>query len=173
MGRIDEILGTKVKPKELTALLAKELLTDKSLLNQMFEVYDKLRDSFKGTCLSALTAITKDNPGFVAGHIDFIIEQIGFKMPRVKWEASEIIANIAKDFPERTERAIPLLLNNIDDEGTVVRWSAALALVAIAKSNSTTHKKLLPFFREVVGKEENNGVRNIYLKGLKAIEKTI
>ena len=119
----------------------------------------------------ALTAITKDNPKYVAGHIDFVIEQIGYKAPRVKWESSEIVANIAAEFPEQAQKAIPLLMINVDDQGTVVKWSAALALTEIAKNNPKTHKQLLPFFREMIGKEENNGVRNIYMKGLTAIEK--
>jgi hypothetical protein len=172
MGKLEEVFATKVKPKELTLLLARTLVSDKTLLGQLEEFYDKAKDSWKGTCLSALTEITKDNPKFIERHIDFIIEQINHKAPRVKWESSEIIANIAREYPDQARKAIPLLLNNINDEGTVVKWSAGYALTEIAKSNPETHKQLLPIFREIIGTEENNGVRNIYLKALKVLEKS-
>jgi hypothetical protein len=172
MEQLLQIFNTKAKPKELTLILARSLLADKKLLEQMVEFYGNAKDSQKGTCLSALAQITKDNPQYIKEHLDFIIGQINHKAPRVKWESSEIIANITKDFPESAQKAVPLLLKNINDEGTVVRWSAAYALTEIAKSNPKTHKQLLPIFRNIISAEENNGVKNIYLKAMKILEKS-
>jgi hypothetical protein len=172
MGKLEEIFAKKVKPKELTLILARELIADKMLLGELVEWYDKARDSWKGTCISAITEITKENPKFIERHIEFIIGQINHKAPRVKWESSQIIANIAGEFPEQAKKAIPLLLNNINDEGTVVKWSAAFALTEIAKNDPGTHKQLLPIFREIISTEENNGVKNIYVKALKVLEKS-
>jgi len=62
-------------------------------------------------------------------------------------------------------------LKNSSDKGTVIRWSAAFALGEIAKSNSNAQKTLLPKMKELVMKETNNGVKNVYLKALKVIEK--
>jgi hypothetical protein len=171
MSKLDEIFAVKVKPKELTNILVKELLADKSLLEQMIEYYERAKDPAKGTCLSALTEITKGNPKYVESHIEFIIQQINHKAPRVKWESSEIIANIAGTYSEQARKAIPLLLNNINDEGTVVKWSAGYALTEIAKNDLSTHKKLLPVFKEIIETEQNNGVKNIYVKAMKVIEK--
>jgi hypothetical protein len=170
--QLDEIYSSKVKPKELVLLLAQELIANKKLLGEMISNYAKARDSIKGADLSALAHITKDNPKFVADILDFIIDQINHKAPRVKWESSEIIANVAKEYPEKVEGAIPSLIQNTNDEGTVVRWSAAFALTEIAKSNPKTRKQLVPIFEEIVEKEENNGVKNIYLKALKLLAKT-
>jgi len=74
-------------------------------------------------------------------------------------------------FPERASKAIPALIKNTEDEGTVVRWSAAKGLTEIAKYNLESQKKLLGLFAKIIEIEENNGVKNIYVKALKAIEK--
>jgi hypothetical protein len=171
VGKLEEIFAIKTKPKELTLLLAKELLSDETLLGQMMEYYEKAKDSGKGTCMAALTEISKEKPKAIEPFIGFIISQINHNAPRVKWESSQVIANMARDYPEQAKRAIPMLLENINDEGTVVKWSAAFALTEIAKSNPETQKQLLPIFREIIGKEENNGVRNIYVKAMKKLEK--
>jgi len=44
----------------------------------------------------------------------------------VKWEACRIIGNVAQEFPDKVKEAIPKLLENIKDKGTVVRWNVAL-----------------------------------------------
>ncbi len=57
----------------------------------------------------------------------------------------------------------------MNDKGTVVRWSVAFALGEIVKSNQKMAKKLLPRINELAERETNNGVKNVYLKVLKAI----
>jgi len=64
-----------------------------------------------------------------------------------------------------------VLLKNTKDKGTVVRWSVAFALGEIAKNNPKAAKILLPKMNELVKKEQNNGVKNVYLKALKVIGK--
>lgn len=78
---------------------------------------------------------------------------------------------MAAALPQQTEKALDKLLQNSTDKGTVVRWSTAFALGEIAKHNPNSRKKLLPKIREILKKETNNGVKNVYLKTLKAIEK--
>ncbi|MBU4361537.1 hypothetical protein KJ813_02600 [bacterium] len=46
---------------------------------------------------------------------------------------------------------------------------AAFALTEIAKSNSELQKELVPKFQEILKRESNKGVRNIYLEFLKDI----
>ncbi len=103
--------------------------------------------------------------------LEFVIGQINDKAPRVKWEASQVIANAAGEFPERAAKAIPALLKNIDDKGTVVRWSTAKGLTKIAEYYPESRKKLLGLFARIIESEENNGVRNIYVKFLNAFER--
>ena len=63
------------------------------------------------------------------------------------------------------------LLINTKEESTVIRWCAAYGLTEIAKNNPETRKELLPIFSEMIKKEQNNGVKNVYSKALKVIEK--
>jgi len=60
---------------------------------------------------------------------------------------------------------------NTKDKGTVVRWSAALALGEIAKYNLNIRASLILKIGVILKREKNNGVKNVYLKALKAINK--
>ena len=115
--------------------------------------------------------ISKDKPEIVAPHIDVLIEYIDYKAPRVKWGVPESIGNLAQEYPEKVEKAIPKLLINTKDKSTVVRWCAVFALTEIAKYNPKLQKDLGSKFDIMVKTEQNNGVKNMYLKALKLLEK--
>ena len=151
--------------------LAKVLYAEKTLSAEFFNFFQSATGSERGTSMSALTILAKDHPKFLANHLDFIVEQINAKEPRVKWEASECIAILAPVFPDRVVLAIPRLLKNMSDDGTVVKWTTALALTEVAKANPATHQQLLPLFEKAVVKEDNNGVRKVYEKFLKTVFK--
>lgn len=171
MPEIEQILKSKAKPKEKQGQLVEALRDDMIGLEELLCYYKSAKDPEKGTLLSAVTQITRDNPEFIKDQIDFVISQIASKAPRVKWESSEIIANIAKNYPEKAALAIPNLIGNISNEGTVVRWSTAYAMTAIASCNKKALEQLAPLFEEQLEKEENNGVRKIYEKALKSLNK--
>ncbi len=118
--------------------------------------------------MEAIEYVTKEEPEFAENCLDFVIDHIDDDAPRVKWEAARIIGNVASTFPEKIKSAVPKLLENATDKGTVVRWSAAFALTEIAKNNKNLKKELEERFNEIVKKESNNGVKKIYLKYLKA-----
>ncbi|PIR08168.1 hypothetical protein COV53_04350, partial [Candidatus Gottesmanbacteria bacterium CG11_big_fil_rev_8_21_14_0_20_37_11] len=84
---------------------------------------------------------------------------------------ARVIANVSQRYPERAAKAVDKLMLNTKDKGTVVRWSAALALGEIAKYNLNIRTKLIPKIEAILEKEQNNGVKNVYLKALKAINK--
>jgi HEAT repeat protein len=86
----------------------------------------------------------------------------------------EAIGNLAKYYPEKVGKAIPGLLQNTTENKvntTVIRWCAAYALAEIAKNNPKTREQLLPVFSKIIENEKKNGVRNVYVKVQKAIEK--
>ncbi|NMC58156.1 MAG: HEAT repeat domain-containing protein, partial [Candidatus Methanofastidiosa archaeon] len=104
-------------------------------------------------------------------YIDFLIEYINYDSPRVKWGIPESIGYLAKHYPRETESAIPKLLRNAKDDSTVIRWCAAFGLSEIAKYNLKNQKELVLIINELIEKEKNNGVKNVYIKALKIIEK--
>ncbi|MHA1685943.1 MAG: HEAT repeat domain-containing protein [Candidatus Heimdallarchaeaceae archaeon] len=166
---IEDILKLKKKPKEIVELLAEDLKNNKNLMKELINYFEKSTNAEKGHCMEALEYITKEDPEFVWEHLGFVIQHINDSSPRVKWESARIIGNIAHRFPDRLNEAVPKLLENTKDKSTVVRWSAAFALTKIAKSNPEL--QLTAIFNEIVKREPNKGVKNIYLKYLNAIEK--
>jgi HEAT repeat protein len=165
-----EIQGWKGKPKALTEHLAAIVLADASSVESLFGALQAGNDKEKGVCLEVLEAVTRQRPELASGRIPFIIGFIGYKSPKARLESSRVVANVACRYPDGTAGAVPALLKNTDDEGTVVRWSAAFALGAILKHNERERRLLLPKIEAILKKEENNGVRNLYLKALKAIK---
>ena len=166
MATIEEILKSRKKPKEIVELLAEKLKSDKKAIDELIQCFENGTTAEKGNCMEAIEYITKENPEFAENCLEFIIEHINDKMPRVKWEACRIIGNVAPKFSDKVKEAFPQLLQNANDKGTVVRWSAAFALTEIAKSNKDVQKELVPEFKKILKKETNKGVRNIYLKYL-------
>ena len=171
MKILDEIKTSNRKPKELIAYLAEEVKKNENLFNQLIEGLEVGSDVERGTCAELIKQVTKDKPEYALSYIDILIKYINYKAPRVKWGTSEAIANIAQKFSNKTEKAIPNLIVNTKDASTVVRWCAAFALTEIAKNENNLAKRLVPMFKDFVEKEQNNGVRNVYLKALKIIGK--
>lgn len=173
MGTIREILESDKKPKEKISLLAEKVKEDRKLFVQLVECFEAGSATDKGNCIEAMEYISEDEPDIILPHIGFIIEHVNHAASRVKWEAARVLGNVAQEYPAEVSKAVPKLLENTNDTGTVVRWSAASALVEIAKNSSELRKELVPKFKEILKKEENNGVRNIYVKALKSLgEKT-
>lgn len=167
MTTIKEILHSKRKPRETVELLADALKRDQKLTDELVQCFADGTTAEQGACMEALETITKDNPEFAETCLDWVMEHLNDQAPRVRWEACRIIANVAQKFPAKIQEAVPRLLENTHDAGTVVRWSAAFALSEVAKSSPEMQHKLVPEFKQILAREDNTGVRNIYLKYLK------
>jgi len=168
---LDEMKDWKAKPKELIVYLTENVTKDPSLFPQLIEILKTGTDSQKGTSADVIEQLSKEKPDVVAPYIDELIGYINYKAPRVKWATSESVGNLSKNYCEEIEKAIPNLLANTADKGTVVRWATAFALGEIAKNCPATRSSLLPKINEILKTEENNGVKNIYVKALKTISK--
>jgi hypothetical protein len=166
---LEEIRNWDGKPKELVAFLTERIEKDGKLFPQLIEILRTGSDVEKGTCADVMKHVSKSKPEIVEPYVNDIIEYISYDAPRVKWEIQESIGNIAQEFPDKVEKAIPRLLVNTKDESTVVRWCAAFALSEVAKANTKARKELLPKINEILQKEKNSGVKNVYLKALKII----
>lgn len=171
MSKIEEILQSKLKPKEKITLLAEEIKKDKKFVNEIVGRFESASAGDQGHLIESLEYASQDKPEIIALELDFVIEHLEDKASRVKWEAARIIANLSGKFSDKTQKSIPNLLKNTQDKGTVVRWSAAFALGEIAKNNPKTRKQLLPIFKKNIEGEKNNGVKNVYLKAVKTLEK--
>ncbi len=174
MSKIEEILQSKIKPKEKQTKLVEAVCQKKIPAKEFIEYFVSAPDVDKGTCADAMKHISASNPEILAPYIDTLVPYINYKLPRVKWGVPEAIGNMSKDYQEKAAKAIPYLLRNVTDDKintTVIKWCAAFALSEIAKNNSKTRKQLLPIFNKIIKREKNNGVKNVYTKALKAVEK--
>lgn len=166
---IKDILKSTTKPKEKQVKLVEVVCTGKIKGKEFFEFFKSASDVEKGTCADIMKHVSEQKPEILAPYLDVLIEYINYKTPRVKWGVPESIGNMAKQYPDKVEKAIPKLLLNTKDESTVVRWCAGYALSEIAKYNSKKQKELISTFSDIVKKEKNNGVKNIYLRTLKLL----
>lgn len=174
MNIIEEILQSKIKPKEKQIKLVSVVIQRKISANDFIAFFESASDTDKGTCADVMKHISAQNPEILAPYIDTLLKYINYELPRVKWGVPEAIGNISKDFPEKTAKAIPYLLKNTTDNKintTVIKWCAAYALTEIAKNNPKTRKQLIPIFEKIIKGEKNNGVKNVYVKVSKFMKK--
>ena len=88
-----------------------------------------------------------------------------------KREASRIVGNLADKFPTKLDDAIIALLQNTDNEGTVIRWASAYALSRIIVIPQYAKSSLFEQISDLCAKENESGVKNQYIKALKKAEK--
>jgi hypothetical protein len=174
MVKIKEILQSKLKPKEKQTKLVEAVCSSKIKDREFIAFFQSASDVDKGTCADVMKRISEKKPEILAPYIDILVEYINYRAPRVKWGVPEAIGNLAKKYPDKVVQAIPYLLKNTIENKintTVIRWCAAYGLSEIAKHNTKAQKELTQKIKEIVKKEKNNGVRNVYLKALKELEK--
>jgi hypothetical protein len=174
MGKIEEILRSGMKPKEKQVQLVEAVCNNKISSNELIDFFKTASDIDKGTCADMMKHISEQKPEILGPHIDFLLEYINYKASRVKWGIPEAIGNLAKRYPEKVVKAIPRLLTNTDinkTNTTVIRWCAAYGICEIAKHNPKVQNELIPRMKEIIHREMNNGVKKVYLKTLKSIEK--
>ena len=170
---IIEILANKsFKPKQKIEELCQNII-DKKISTKDLLIYAKTaKDSEKGTCVEALEFASLKNSKIINKNcFEFVVEHLLDKAPRVKWECAKIIGNVAKLHKTDLSNAIKHLLENANYDGTVVRWSAAYALVEILKLETENNKKLLPKIKELSTKEEKPNIKKMYNDVLKRVEK--
>ncbi len=171
MKLLEEIRRSDKKPKELLTYLSEKVKKDNSFLNDFSKCLEEGTPVEKGICMEVLEYVSQEKPELVIPHIDGTIAYLDYDAPRVKWEAARVIANLAPKYPEKAAKAINKLIINTKDKGTVVRWSTAFALGEIAKYGKSNQATLVKKMEDLVRKEQNNGVKNVYLKALKVIKK--
>ena len=166
----EEIKSWQGKPKELVVNLTEKVSEDSALFAQVIQLLKTGSKVEKGTCADVIEQVSSVKPEIIEPYIGDLIEQINSDLPRVKWGICRAIGNLAQKYPTKTEKAIPKLLINTQDEGTVVRWCAAFAISEIAKNNVASQGLLKVKMQELIAAEKNNGVRNVYLKSLRKIK---
>jgi len=171
MNEIVNILKSKIKPKEKVTRLADEIKRDIKFIKEIINYFETAKAGDQGHLIESLEYTSKEYPELIIPHLEFIIQHLDNDAPRVKWECARIIVNLAPRYCEKLIKSIPNILRNTEDKGTVVRWSSAFALGEIAKYSSKNPKELINKMKHLMENEKNNGVKNVYVKALKALDK--
>lgn len=133
---------------------------------------ENLDDRQIGIVLEAMEAVTQSTPevadekwlAYATKHLDAVPNS-------VKREASRVVGNIAHLFPSQLSEAVGLLLENSKDAGTVIRWGSAYALSRIIVIPEHADSSLFDVLTTLADTEEESGVKNQYLKGIKKAQK--
>lgn len=170
---IEQIFQDKsIKAKEKVKTLGEWLLNDELPIDELLAYAEKQKATDKATCIEAVELATKTKPNIADENLlDYVTKSLKDEEPRVKWESTKVVGNIAKLFPEKLDKAITNLLPNSENNGTVVRWATAYALAEIVKLKTENNVTLLPKVETLCDKEEDNGVKKKYLDALKKVKK--
>lgn len=172
-NQLNELFGDKtIKPKEKTETISNLLLNETLNIDELIDFAVSSKEPVKASCIEAIEYATKLKPEIAdINCFYFVINSLSEKSPRVKWESARVIGNIAYKFPKEIEKALPGLLANTENQGTVVRWSSAYALGQIIKCKLSLNNGLIPTINAVCDREEKNSIKKIYLEALKKIQK--
>ena len=131
-----------------------------------------LDDKKMALVLEAMETVTNKNPG--EADLDWLKFAQGYitsESKNLKRESSRIIGNISHLFPDDLEDAIQSLSKNTENEGTVIRWGSAYALGRIVAIPRYANSELFNLVTDLYERENDNGVKNQYLGGLKKAKK--
>lgn len=161
-----------IKAKAKSKMICEWILTDELPMDELLAFTKKQKASDKATCIEAIESATKKSPKIADETLfEFVTKTLNEEEPRVKWESAKVIANVAKLYPENLSGAIKNLLLNANSNGTVVRWATALALGEILKLKTEHNKTLLKKIIKLAESEEDNGVKQKYLKAILKVQK--
>jgi len=167
---LQKILDSDSKHKEKVTKITEEISKNNENFKELIELFMSGNDVTKGTCAEVMKFVSQKTPEVFLPYLDELIEYVNYKAPRVKWGIPEAIGHLAKTYPDKVAKAVPRLLENTKNKSTVVRWCAAFGLSNIAKYNLELQDSLVEKFKQIIEIEQNNGVKNVYLKTLKQIK---
>ena len=166
---LNELLKSKdIKPKDKTVMIANAVLDGDLSIKDIIDLTSSFKDPAKATCMEAFEYATNKNPEVANIELfGFAENNLSSKAPRLKWESAKVIGNIAHLYSDSLETAIPSLLENAKDDGTVVRWSAAYALTQIFLLPKYSNDEFRCILQDICESEEKASIKKIYVKVLK------
>ncbi|KFF19261.1 HEAT repeat domain-containing protein [Chryseobacterium sp. JM1] len=170
---IEQVFQDKtIKAKGKVSTIGEWLIKKELPVEELLAYAEQQKATDKATCIEAVEYATKKDPAIADESVlEYVTGTLKDEEPRVKWESAKVIGNVAKLFPDQLGKAIPHLLQNAENKGTVVRWATAYALSEILKLKTGNNEKLLPEIEILCEKEEDNGVKKKYLDALKKVKK--
>ncbi len=167
MGLIEILYLKDTKALEKRAQIVEAVYGGSIDIDQIREQSANLDDKKIAIVLEALEEVTRSKPDIsTIEWLRFAAQYIEAQSNNLKRESSRIVGNIAHLFENDLTISIQKLLQNTNNEGTVVRWSSAYALAKIIVLPQFACCPLFDQLTEICEREANNGVKNQYIKSL-------
>ncbi|MGG0643780.1 HEAT repeat domain-containing protein [Sporosarcina gallistercoris] len=168
MNIVELVNNKSLKAMEKRIQIIEILLEDNLSLQELITICDSLKDKQIAIILEAIEEITnKKMKQLDPAYIDFVEKYILSDNNSCKREASRIVGNLAEQYPNKLDSVIQCLIKNTTDDSTVVRWGSAYALSRIIVLTEYANTDLYDQISDICEKEQNNGVKNQYVKALK------
>ena len=165
---ISDFLASNLTAKKKTKAIADALSSGTLNPQDLLAASSKLPDAQLAIAMESLEGATRKDPALVSDKLfALLVESLDHAAPRVQWEAARTIGNVAKQHVEHLGSAVDALLVNTTNDGTVVRWATAQALAAILRVGYTDNNFRVRL-SEIAAREQDEGVRRVYDKVLRA-----
>ena len=170
---IVELLKDKsLKGVERRQAVVNMIVAGELTVNEVAALADAIGEKQVATVLEAVEEVSnKRLCPLEAAWLQWAEPYISSENNSCRREASRIVGNMAAQYPDLLDNAIERLIKNTKDEGTVIRWAAAYALSRIVVLDRYAKSDLYDRLVAICDREEDNGVKNQYLKALKKAAK--
>lgn len=169
---IDIINDKSLKRLEKREVIVESIINRKVDFSTISEACEILPEKKVSLLLEAIEEVSRSKEFILeADYLDLAEKYILSSDNSCKREASRIVGNLANKYPTKLDDAIVALLKNTDNEGTVIRWASAYALSRIIVIPQYAKSSLFEQISDLCAREEENGVKNQYIKALKKAEK--
>jgi hypothetical protein len=161
-----------LKPTRKREEIAEAIKTKLVTIKDFQSLKSSLDDKKMALILEAIEAVTGKNPETAdLEWLKFAQDFITSQSNNLKREASRVVGNIAHLFPNDLEMAIQYLMNNTKEDSTVIRWGSAYAMSRIIQIPQYANSELFNMLTDLSEQEQENGVKNQLLGGLKKAKK--
>lgn len=168
-----EILADKsIKPSVQSAILTEALLEGSLSIQTLIAGIENHKESIQSRILGIIEGATRRKPQLVNDPIfDLLVAFLSSQNPSILRESCRIIANVVHQYTNKISEIMPLMLAIATNKGTVVRWAGATAIHAISLhvEDIDGYEKII---KNLMVKEEQSSIKQIYLKALKTLKKS-
>lgn len=172
MKLVDILSDKSIKKMAARTMIVEGILRGEYEIEEIGAASKVLKDNKVAAILEAIEEISnKKLMNLSEEYLEFAKGYVSSSDNACKREASRIIGNLAGQYPQVVRNAIPALLENTQAEGTVVRWGSAYALSRIIVLEEYRDTDLYERIVSVCEREQENGVKNQYVKALKKIKR--
>ena len=172
MNIIELLKDKSFKGTERRQAVVNMIVSGELTVNEVAAIATNIGEKQIATILEAVEEVSnKQMHPLEAAWLQWAGQYLSSENNSCRREASRIVGNMAAQYPDLLDYAIEPLMRNTSDEGTVIRWAAAYALSRIVILDRYAKSDLYNRLVTVCDREEDNGVKNQYIKALKKAAK--